>query len=268
MKIFSFLHYALISFLFLFSANASAFKLGDALQSAVVSNQLDSKPSDAIKSSIFKGVLQTMTGDGGEIVQNIKLKGIETTKEWQDIYNMAFEASQKVSTSIAESGQSFNYCSVEMLAQFNLDQKMFDYQYNSKLIKNASFPSRVLDISSYRELSRFNKNSNYAPLHLPNVGIVNYIFKLPNEPHGNIYQNFSAIMLPEALTKEAKNQYVKSERNIVEDARNPYVATLRDIATVGYLIIQNPGLNINFEDYFIMAMQVHSRNKLMCLYNI
>jgi hypothetical protein len=62
-------------------------------------------------------------------------------------------------------------------------------------------------------------------------------------------------------------QYNILGRNPIVDGKNLYVASMRDIATIGYIIVKNPQFGISFDDFFITSMLVYTRNKVMCLYD-
>ena len=148
-----------------------------------------------------------------------------------------------------------------------MDVKSFDYQYNSKIIKNTTNPANMLNISSYMELQRFNNNRMYSPLHMPNENLTKFLLNIPTSVNSNVNQNATAILLPAEITDTVKRQYMSLGRNPAVDAIDPYVATLRDMANTGYVILKNPQYKISLQDYFITANLVYARNKMMCLYD-
>jgi hypothetical protein len=250
-------------FIFTFATVAAGFAysgdLGSFVGSYLANKQMNN--SDRTKGAVAKGMVQTFSSN------QVQLRGIELTQEWQDIYNMAEDASKKVTVNLVNAGQSFDFCNNPyILTQLNQKPQSFDFEFNSKLPHQASNPSNVFDYSTFRELNRFNaKFTNLEPVQIPNANAINTLMNLPNG--GNVYENSSAIMLPKALANEVKMQYNILGRNPIVDGKNLYVASMRDIATIGYIIVKNPQFGISFDDFFITSMLVYTRNKVMCLYD-
>jgi hypothetical protein len=249
--------------IFTFAAVAASFAyagdLGSFVGSYLANKQMNN--GDRAKGAVTKGMMQNFGGN------QVQLRGIELTQEWQNIYNMAEEASKQAAINMVNAGQSFDFCNNPYILK-QLDQKSqnFDFAFNSKLPRQASNPSKVFDYSTFHELNRFNaKFTGLEPIQIPNANAVNAIMNLPNG--GNVYENFSAIMLPKVLVNEVKMQYNILGRNPIVDGKNLHIASMRDIATIGYVIVKNPQLGINFDDFFITSMLIYTRNKVMCLYD-
>lgn len=217
--------------------------------------------SERAKAAVTKGVMQNYGSN------QVQLRGIELTQEWQDLYRLAEEASKQATINMVNAGQSFDFCaSQNILHQMNQKPQLFDYTFNSKIPRKANNPASVFNYSTWRELNRFNsKHTGLEPLQIPNANAVNTVMNLPNG--GNVYENSSSIMLPKELVKQIRMQYNALGRDHLVDSQNLHVATMRDIATISYIIMKNPQPGFSFDDFFITSMLVYTRNKVMCLYD-
>lgn len=258
-KICKVLNLFILGFAALTANIAYASNLGNMIGNYLANKQASN--SDQAKAAVANSLMQNYGNN------QIQLRGIELTQEWQEIYNMANEASQNAVVNMVNAGQSFDFCNnPNILHQMNQKPKVFDYSFNSKLPRHASKPSKMFDYSTYRELDRFNsKFTGLEPLQIPTANGINVLMSLPNG--SNINENASAIMLPTVLVNEIKAQYNNTGRNYLADGNNLHVATMRDIATIGYIIVKNPQLGVNFDNFFITSMLVYTRNKVMCLYD-
>jgi hypothetical protein len=244
------------SFAMVASSYAYAGKFGDMLNDYMVGRQLNNKQVNPAANGVMEAL-----GNG-----QVRLRGIELTPEWQQIFRMAQDATQKVDENLINAGQRFDFCAnPNILRQMTENPKSFDYNYNSKLPRQASNPSKTFDYSTVMELNRFNRNfTGVEAVQIPNANAISTVLNYRDD---NISQNASAMMLPHVLAVEIRRQYVANGRNPTVDSRDMYTATLRDIATIGYLIVKNPQLNVSFDDFFITSMTVYARNKVLCLYD-
>lgn len=253
----SILNTFILAFAMVASSTAYAVDLGSMIGNYLANKQNNNGDK---KAAVAKGLMQTYGSN------QVQLSGIELTQEWQDIYNMMQEAAGKANENMVNAGQKFDFCyNPYVLNQMNEKPKNFDYSFNSKLPRQASMPSKTFDYGTFRELNRSKVKFGLEALHIPNANSVNA--RLNIAEGGNVYENSSAIMLPKVLINEVKNQYNILGRNYLVDSKNMQVATFRDIATIGYIIVKNPQLKISFEDFFMTSMLIYSRNKVLCLYD-
>jgi hypothetical protein len=250
-------------FIFGFAAFAASFahagSLGNIVGEYLANKQMSN--SERAKAAAAKSLMQNYGSN------QVQLRGIELTQEWQELYRLAEEASQQANVNMVNAGQSFDFCNnPNILQQLNQKPQMFDYAFNAKLPRKANNPANVFNYSTWRELNRFNsKYTGLQPVQIPNANAINTVMNLP--VGGNVYENSSAIMLPNGLVEQIRIQYNALGRNHLVDSQNLHVATMRDIATIGYIIMKNPQSGISFDDFFITSMLVYTRNKVMCLYD-
>lgn len=250
LSIFSFFVACLVMLAPIYTHAAS---LKDMVGDYLVGGQLSKQQNNVVQ----PGVVDT---------QQIRFRGIELTPEWQQVYRMAQDATQKVDENLINAGQRFDFCAnPKILKQLEENPKAFDYNFNRKIPRQASSPSQMFDFSTVMELSRYNRNFTGLDLvQIPNANAIGVAMKSSN---ANLIQNASAMALPRLLTDEVKKQYEMLGRNPLVDARDMYATTLRDIATIGYVIGKNPQLNVSFDDFFVTSMLIYTRNKVLCLYD-
>lgn len=238
---------------------AHAGSLGNIVGEYLANKQMSN--SERAKAAAAKSLVQNYGGN------QVQFRGIELTQEWQDLYRLAEDAAQQATVNMINAGQSFDFCAnPNILHQMNQKPKNFNYAFNSKIPRKASNPASIFNYSTFWELNRFNgKYAGLEPLQIPNANAVNSLLNLPIG--GNIYENSSAIMLPNSLVSQIKMQYSAIGRNHLVDSQNLHVATMRDIATISYIIMKNPQSGISFDDFFITSMLVYTRNKVMCMYD-
>lgn len=255
--------FAVISVAMITPSFSHAGALSDIVGNYLVGRQINNS-SDPGKTAVIKSVIQTF---GDVEPSRPRFRGIELDTDWSELYKMAQETTQTIDQNLINAGQKFEFCATpNILRQLNENPKTFEFHFNSKLPKQASNPSVVFDYGTVRELSRYNqKFTGLEPVAFPNPDAINTVLGLNSG--GNVMQNSSAIMLPKELATEIKKQYSMLARNPGLDGRDMYVATMRDIATIGYLILKNPQLNISFDDFFINSMLVYTRNKVLCVYD-
>jgi hypothetical protein len=238
---------------------AYAGSLGNIVDDYLVNKQMSN--SERAKAAAAKSLVQSYGNN------QVQLRGIELTQEWQELYRLAEDAAQQANVNMINAGQSFEFCAnPNILHQMNQKPQTFDYAFNSKIPRKANNPASIFNYSTFRELNRFNsKYAGLEPLQIPNANAINTVINLPSG--GNVYENSSAIMLPKELVKQIRMQYSALGRNHLVDSQNLHVATMRDIATISYIIIKSPQSGISFDDFFITSMLLYTRNKVMCLYD-
>lgn len=253
-----------------FSTNSFAFDVKQTIKNMVVGPQ--NRPEtqeEKLTSSFIQGAVDTYR-DNKQRKELSKLRGIEQTEEWQEIFRMMLEGTQKMDDSMANLRQQLDMCSKDVVGQFYENSRNFEGEFSARLPKKLNYPSQSFDVASFNELSRSNQSSygQLQAIHIPNVQGVNVMMHRQQMNVGNIYQNFSAMTLPAPLVQAVQQQYQALGRNPQNDAANLYLATLKDMTNIGYFIIKNPQLGIRFEDYLISALGLYSRNKVMCLYEV
>ncbi len=216
------------------------------------------------------GASQSSNGDAVSSEQNYVAKGFEQDKDWQDIFQMMYDATKKVNEGLLSSGLSLELCSAKIVENLYLNEKEFNNKFNIDLGKQVDYPSQFLNVSSFGDLSNANTNSYLEanPFRIPNVSAINYLMFKKDNKNSSIYNNSSAIMIPIRFKLAIDEQMIVVGRTAQIDAQDLYVATLRDMSNVGYLIVKNPKFGINFEEYFQSVLNLYVRNKVMCLYNI
>jgi hypothetical protein len=255
--------FVLLAFFTAMSSHALSFKdfLEERIRSTVVEKTFKSL-----------GGVSNSTAEEVEENQNneTNLRGFEKNKEWQDIFQMFYVATQKVNEGIISSGQSLEACSSQVVEYMYLSERDFNRDFNVNLVKQVSSPSKVLDVSSFGDLSKVNTN-NYLeakPFSIPNVSAINYLMFKNDNKNSSIYKNASSIMIPIRFKDAIDEQFVVVGRSVQSDAKDLYTATLRDMSNIGFLIVKNPKFGINFEDYVKSVLNLYARNKVMCLYDV
>lgn len=196
-------------------------------------------------------------------------RGIETTQEWNTIYQAAVNAAQSLDGALVQSGQDVQSCSLQTVTQLGQEPYAFQNMFDARLPKTGNMSTVVLDVGSVKQLNDayYSKNEGLESVTIPSIASLSVAVNGRQTAMKNASQNMAAIMIPSQLVRTAKQQYAQQGRRPEIDAQNLHEATMRDIATMGYLILKNPQFNISADSYVQAALMVYARNKMMCLYD-
>lgn len=217
-------------------------------------------------------------------INNAQSIAIENDPIYQTIEQDVREEVDKTVLAIDQSG-NMPQCNINVVAQLLGDKKIFNNGVNNILPQIISSPTKILNVSSYKELkSNYDYNmvpDKLTPDHIPSYGALakyfeSHQFNLPPRLNSNLEGNSSSIMIPTELHENTsrtyggrnKKQNNKKESLMLQDAQNLLDATILDIAVTAYFFTINTKYHIKAEDYIKSSMIIVERNKLLCMYDV
>lgn len=165
-------------------------------------------------------------------------------------------------------------CSLAVVEQLLEPKDVFQNGVGQTLPSIKNYPTKTLDVNSYKILKdNYNKSvyGQLTPDYIPSYGALEvYFIKhgkiIPIRKNSNLESNSSTIAIPTSLHLLGSRTF--GGRNKRKDANDLLEATILDIATTAYLFYSNSTYNINPMDYIRNSMTLVERNKLLCMYDV